>query len=135
MILLSDITNLRDFAKEIQEKWILVSKNPKDHSMIILTYSNKAQIMCHWQENTTMIARGLVLHLSPKGINMYDQIAESWEEAGIADIEAILEDACIVARGMPKFFTINDDRKLVDDDEGITVRDTVNVDPDSFVCV
>lgn len=135
MIFLSDITNLHDFAKEIQEKWILVSRNPRDQSMIILTYSNKTQIMCHWQENTTMIARGLVLRLSPKGIAMYDRIAENWEETEIADIEAILKDACVVARGMPKFFTINDDRKLVDDDEGITVRDSVNVDPDSSVCV
>ena len=135
MIFLSDITNLHDFAKEIQEKWILVSRNPKDQSMIILTYSNKTQIMCHWQENTTMIARGLVLRLSPKGIAMYDQIAENWEEAEITDIEAILKDACVVARGMPKFFTINDDRKLVDDDEGITVRDSVNLDIDSSVCV
>ena len=66
---------------------------------------------------------------------MYDQIAENWEKAKIEDIEAVLEGACVVARGMPKFFTINDDRKLVDDDEGITVRDSVNVDPDSSVCV
>lgn len=135
MIFLSDITNLHDFAKEIQGKWILVSRNPRDHSMIILTYSNKTQIMCHWQENTTMIARGLVLHLSPKGIAMYDQIAESWEETEIADIKAVLEDACVVARGMPKFFTINDDRKLVDDDEGITVRESIDINPNSSVGV
>lgn len=135
MVFLSEISNIHEFAKEIKGKWILVSRNPKDQSMIILTYSNKTQIMCHWQENTTMIARGLVLRLSPKGIAMYDQIAESWEEAGIADIEAILEDACVVARGMSKFFTINDDRKLVDDDEGITVRESIDIDPNSSGCV
>lgn len=134
MIKLSELTDIGRFAKDIKDKWITLSQNDDDNHYIIACYSKSTQFAGHWVQDTTLLARGLVLKLTDDGMNAYNGINTSIDDADINVIIDILTDATVEARGMRKFFTVDAANsewgkvKLIDDDENVTVNDDYIID-------
>lgn len=111
---LSFVADISHMQRDIDAGWIDVREHPNDHHLVILCYTRKTQSNGHWVKDTTMVARGLILYCPQIGS---------------------LNDARIIGRGIPKFFTIEtieseDDWgkiKLIDDDENVTVENDVQI--------
>lgn len=132
---LSEITSLNRFANDIADGWIRVSGI--DNGLVIFTYTQRTQFAGHWVEDTTLLARGLVVHLTGKGAETYRRWQSDWNQVPVDVLAGMLEDGEVRARGMRKFFTVSAANsewgklKLVDDDENIIVNDSVSIDYDA----
>lgn len=133
-LMLKDLTDIKRFATDLHEGWIITSQYNDNPHYIVACYSSKTQYAGHWVNDTTLLARGLVLKLTDAGTHLYKNTANNYRTTSIDDIVNMLDGAMIAARGMRKFFTIQAATsdwgavKLVDDDENITVANNVNID-------
>lgn len=135
MIKLNELTDIERFAKDIKDNWIILSQNDADNHYIIACYSKSTQFAGHWVQDTTLLARGLVLKLTDDGMNVYNRIHTNInDDANLNAIIDMLTDATVEARGMRKFFTVDASTsewgkvKLIDDDENVTVDDDYIID-------
>ncbi len=112
--LLSDLVSADAFRSAIAEGLISERAHPDDPNLRIYSYTPKTQYSGMWTPET-LLARGLILEV-PQGD---------------------LDNAKIVSRGLPKFFTVeqmdNDWSrvKLVDDDEGVIVSEAPEISWDA----
>lgn len=133
-VMLKELTDIRRFATDLHDGWIISSQYNDNPHYIITCYSSKTQYAGHWVNDTTLLARGLILKLTDTGTRLYKNTANHYKTASIDDITSMLDGAMVTARGMRKFFTIQAATtdwgavKLVDDDENVTVANNVNID-------
>ena len=119
MIKLKDIVNIELFENDLNRGMIRESIYSKDPKYSVFCYTKEAQVEGYWNIETTYVARGLVV----KKIN--DNLA----------------DSIVIARGMNKFFTVEQSDsdwgklKFIDDDENVTVQDNVSIDLEAPVYV
>ena len=112
MVKLKDIVDIELFKYDLERGMILESLYPEDNSYAVYTYSRKAQFEGYWNPKTTLVTRGLV----------------------VKKINKNLENAVVIARGMNKFFTVDQHDsewgklKLVDEEENVTVQDNYFID-------
>lgn len=131
---LNELTDITRFATDVKNGWINFSQKDNDNHYIIACYSTATQFAGHWVQDTTLLARGLVMKLTDDGMNMYNKIHLNQYDASIDDISEMLTGATIQARGMRKFFTVDAANsewgkiKLIDDDENVTVNDDYTID-------
>lgn len=136
---LNDLTRLGAFAHDLVDGWIALSRNTKHTDTVVMTYSRSTQFRGHWVEDTTLLARGLVLRFRD-GAEV-DALVEAIKNHDTDTVETVLRDAVVKARAMRKFFTIeasNSDWgrvQLRDDDEDVTVNEDYKIDYDSPVIV
>lgn len=115
MLKLSDIMDSQKFADLVDQGLITERAHDEDDLLRIYSYGKQVQYSGLWTVET-MNTRGLMLRLSA---------------------DRVFDDAVVVGRGLPKFFTIEqmgDDWgkvKLVDDDEGVTVSETPEISWDA----
>ena len=132
--MLNELTDIKRFATDLHEGWIITSQYNDNPHYIVACYSSKTQYAGHWVNDTTLLSRGLVLKLTDAGTRLYKNTANNYRTTNITNIVNMLDGAMIAARGMRKFFTIQAATsdwgavKLVDDDENITVASNVNID-------
>lgn len=151
--MLEQLTDVKRFAKDLKEGWIFTSRYEANPHYIVACYSKRTQFAGHWVQDTTLLARGLVLKLTDAGMDAYESItrpyavdadtgeriggSRAYADADVDDIAAMLEGAAAAGRGMRKFFTVEaatsgwGSIKLVDDDEDVTVEDDVSIDYDA----
>lgn len=79
-----------EYVKQAEQGYIKISKHPKDHSVVILNYTDKTVYEKHWNEYT-MTARGLIVDLkSPEDDNFVEVLAwpfEKFPNYGLNEIE------------------------------------------------
>lgn len=113
MTALADILDIGQLRALIDERYIRMASHPTIERRKILCYTEKTQFAGEWNRETRA-CRGLGIVLGEHGF----------------------EDATIASRGIPKFFTLamaqaNGDTvgiELMDDDEGVFVKEGVSVD-------
>lgn len=116
MIKLKDIVDIELFKNDLEREMILENR---EGNYSVFCYTRKAQFEGYWNPKTTLVTRGLV----------------------VKRINDDLDSAVVIARGMNKFFTIEQGEsdwgklKLIDDDENITVQDSVFIDEQEAVYV
>lgn len=136
---LNDLTRLGAFAQDLVDGWITMSRNTKHKDTVVMTYSRSTQFKGHWVEDTTLLARGLVLQFRD-GAEV-DTLVEAIKDHDADTVETVLRDAVVKARAMRKFFTVelsNSDWgriQLRDDDEDVTVNNDYEIDYESPVIV
>lgn len=111
LVKLNQIANVDKFQEYVREGLISERVHPDDSNLRVYSYTKKAQFGGLWFPEVK-IARGLILRV------------ENEDFSG----------AEIVSRGFSKFFTVEQTvdgdwgkTKLVDDDEGIVVQDSVEI--------
>lgn len=125
------IANPQSMCRDILSGYIRIGYRNDNHH-VILCYTSKTQITGHWVNDTTLIARGLVL--SVKDANKLETAVNRNDSNECLEQ---LENAIVVARGMKKFFTVEASTsdwgktKLVDDDENVTINNHAVIDWDS----
>lgn len=135
-IYLRDLTNTHELSQAIVDGWVDLRPNIENpatkmeaqplvpETYCVACYSRRAQQEGHWQENTTMLCRGLVLDV-PVTRDILLSIAQRTISAH--DLQSALNEATVVARGMRKFFTVEMAQSnwgqvtLEDEEEGVTV--------------
>lgn len=116
MIKLKDVVDIELFKNDL-ERGMISEYNYDEYA--VYCYSRKAQYEGYWNPKTTLVTRGLV----------------------VKKINGDLSSAVVIARGMNKFFTIEQSEsdwgklKLVDEEENVTVQDNTLIDLDVMVCV
>lgn len=116
MIKLIDVVDIELFKNDL-ERGMISEYNYDEYA--VYCYSRKAQYEGYWNPKTTLVTRGLV----------------------VKKINGDLSSAVVIARGMNKFFTIEQSEsdwgklKLVDEEENVTVQDNTLIDLDVIVCV
>ena len=75
---ISEITSLTRFASDIADGWIRGSGT--DNGLVIFTYTQRAQFAGYWVEDTTLLARGLVVHLTGRGAETYRRWQSDWNQ-------------------------------------------------------
>lgn len=106
---LRDLVSVADFSRYLADGYISERPHELDSSLRVYSYTPKAQFGGFWTPEMRL-ARGLML-----------RVTES------------LEDAVVVGRGLPKFFTIEQvdsdwgRPKLVDDDENVVIQEAVEL--------
>lgn len=102
-------------ADEIRDGWVTMTAHPSDDSLAVLCYGRLVQIKAHWDARSTLLTRGLIVRLNK----------DDDKDLGLAG-------STVVARGMRKFFTIDQTSHygvvMVDDDEGVTVGGADTID-------
>lgn len=118
-VLLSEIVNVDLFLDMIKQRYVLERSHPSEPNLKIFTYSRSTQFQGMWNE-ATILARGLILDTHG---------------------DSTLQQATIVARGLSKFFTMEQSAtvqgalQLIDDDENYVVESTINPDSSTPVIV
>lgn len=152
MIRLRDITDTEEFANDIIDGYIGISQNPCDERYLILCYKDKCYYKKYWKDLTTRLARGLIIKVSDYNstvvsnimarVDIYNNLtgeqkesddAVKYRKALLFDMMNLLSWSEVVSRGLNKFFTVDnkvrdDYLSLVDDDEGITIKENVDID-------
>lgn len=144
-VYLCDITNTHDLAQAIIDGWVDLRpniENPdtgmEDQPLVpetycVACYSRRAQLEGHWQKNTTMLCRGLILDL-PVTHQVLMSIAQRIISA--SNLQSALDKATVISRGMQKFFTVEMAQTdwgqvtLEDEEEGVTVG-TMEIDTEA----
>lgn len=112
MVKLKDIVDIDLFKYDLERGMILESLYPEDNKYAVYTYSRKAQFEGYWNPKTTLVTRGLV----------------------VKKIDGTIDNAVVVARGMNKFFTVDQHDsewgklKLIDEEENVTVQNNYFID-------
>lgn len=110
---LSDVIDVKSFKNSVDTGLISEREHPDDPNLKIYSYTSKVQFGGLWTEDT-LLARGLMLNTHG---------------------DDSLMTADIVARGLPKFFTVEQmeegdwsNLKIIDDDENVTISDHAEID-------
>lgn len=103
---LNDLVDVIAFEEALREGYISERKHEADATLRVYSYTPKTQYSGRWTPETRL-ARGLMLQI----------------------IDNDFENAVVVGRGLPKFFTVEQvgsdwgRPKLVDDDEGVIIEE------------
>lgn len=107
---LSDLVDVITFEEAIRGGYISERKHGADATLRVYSYTPKTQYSGRWTPETRL-ARGLMLQI----------------------VDNDFENAVVVGRGLPKFFTIEQTEsdwgrpKLVDDDEGVVIEESAEL--------
>lgn len=136
MLALNDIADMDRFCADCAERYIDVRVDAKT-GLAVCCYTQRTQVEGHWDDASTMVARGLVVRPDPARLASVRQTG-TLVDGSVADYMRLLDGIGVVARGMRKFFTVEAAQsdwgaiRLVDDGEDgeVIVANDVPLDMD-----
>lgn len=134
-VMLRDVSRLDAFARDVVDGWIMLIRSNAHGDVMVASYTMMTQFDGHWVEDTTLLSRGLVLRFP--SVKHVDELNAAVKNKNTALVASLLGDARVIARGMPKFFTVEASTsdwghvELRDDDENVTVDSDYTIDYDA----